>query len=234
MPSTNLAPDTNQVEKSDRTFTSESIYVALVFGGSCWFLDAFLTTSVAGTAFQTALLPSGDALMFRSVIVLAVAIAAAITSAYLIKELRYRHETDIQPAKMQQDLVSSFSHCAFSVNRTGEITDANNAAAQLFSWPVNMFMPMKIDWLVSEFITDTDGKIESFSDLVRNMDGAPYSVSVIGKALNGRKFVAELSCMPVAGDPDRYIVLVRQRTMEQSPAKKQSLVTDNRDGAIAG
>ena len=43
------------------------------------------------------------------------------------------------------------------------------------------------------------------------------SISVIGKALSGQKFVADLSCMPSRDDDRRYIVFVRERGGSRAP-----------------
>ncbi len=211
---------TSEVMKSDPpVLMPESVIIALAFGGACWLFDAFLTTSLAGTPIAKALLPSGDALALRTVVSLLVAISAGITSTFLIREFRLRREEDAQPAESSAELLESFSECAFAVNGEGEIIDANQAAAKLFSWPVNMFMPMKIDWLVSEYVED-DRKLNSFADLCGSDPECKISgsVLVICKALTGKKFVAELSCMPAAENDRQYIVFLRERT--ETPARQ--------------
>ncbi len=192
----------------------ESLAVALFFGACCWLLDAFLTTTLAGTSMQNALLPTGEALALRSAVASLVAVAAAITSSFLIREMRMRRE-DHRAPESTSELLESFTDSAFAVNEKGEITDANQAAAQLFSWPVNMFMPMKLDWLISEFIDSDSSDIDSFAELVKQDPTccrSGNSISIIGKALSGQKFVAELSCMPARDEDRRYIVFVRERT----------------------
>ncbi|MEM9690577.1 MAG: PAS domain-containing protein [Pseudomonadota bacterium] len=192
----------------------ESLGVAAFFGACCWLLDAFLTTTLAGTSMQNALLPTGEALALRSAVAALVAVAAAITSSFLFRELRLRRE-DLYVPESTGELLETFTDSAFAVNDKGEITDANQAAAQLFSWPVNMFMPMKLDWLISEFIDDETNSFGSFVELVqRDPDccRSGNSISIIGKALSGQKFVAELSCMPARDEERRYIVFVRERT----------------------
>ena len=191
----------------------ESVLIALAFGGACWLFDAFLTTSLAGTPITRALIPSGDALALRTVVSLLVAISAGITSTFLIREFRLRKQDVGQPSQSSAELLESFSECAFAVNSDGEIIDANQAAARLFCWPVNMFMPMKIDWLISEYVQD-DRHIRGFADLCSDDPECinTGSVLVICKALTGRKFVAELSCMPAPEQDRRYIVFLRERT----------------------
>ncbi len=211
----NTAMGNSEVMKSDSpVLMPESLFIALAFGGACWLFDAFLTTSLAGTPLTLALLPSGDALALRTVVSLLVAISAGITSTFLIREFRLRREEDTQPDASSAELLESFAECAFAVNGEGEIIDTNNAAARLFSWPVNMFMPMKIDWLISEYVGD-DRKLTSFADLCGGDDPECKSsgaVLVICKALTGKKFVAELSCMPAPENDRQYIVFLRERT----------------------
>lgn len=210
----NAAIRTSATLRSDTAvLLPESVFIALIFGGACWLFDAFLTTSLAGTPISRALLPSGDALALRSVVSLLVAISAGITSTFLIREFRLRKQEDDQPAQSSAELLESFAECAFAVNGDGEIVDANHAAAHLFSWPVNMFMPMKIDWLISEYVQD-HRHIASFADLAGEDPDCcnSGSVLVICKALTGRKFVAELSCMPAPEQERRYIVFLRERT----------------------
>jgi PAS domain-containing protein len=198
----------------DTVFVPESLGVAFALGASCWLLDAFLTTSLTGASVQTALLPSGEALALRSAVAILVAVAAAITSSFLIRELRIRRE-EREPAAPQSvsELLDSFSDSAFAVNERGEIIDANQAAAKLFSWPVKMFMPMKLDWLISEYIDEKYAGSSSFAEILGRdsqcCNGG--SIAVIGKALSGQKFVAELSCMPSRDDDRRYIVFIRER-----------------------
>ena len=196
----------------------ESILIALAFGGACWLFDAFLTTSLAGTPIARSLLPSGDALALRSVVSLLVAISAGITSTFLIREFRLRKQDDEQPEQSSAELLESFSECAFAVHADGEIIDANQAAARLFSWPVNMFMPMKIDWLISEYVQD-ERHIRSFADLAGDDPDCcnSGSILVICKALTGKKFVAELSCMQAMEQDRRYIVFLRERTETPAP-----------------
>ena len=196
----------------------ESIGVAFFFGACCWLLDAFLTTTLAGTPLQNALLPTGEALALRSAVAALVAVAAAITSSFLIRELRMRRD-ELRVPESTSELLESFTDSAFAVNEKGEITDANQAAARLFSWPVNMFMPMKLDWLISEFIDEETRKFGSFADLVKDDPTccrSGNSIAIIGKALSGQKFVAELSCMPARDEARRYIVFVRERSMTES------------------
>ena len=203
---------------TDPVLVPESIGVAIIFGACCWMLDAFLTTTLAGTSLQNALLPTGEALALRSAVAALVAVAAAITSSFLIREMRMRRE-DIRVPESTSELLESFTDSAFAVNEKGEITDANQAAARLFSWPVNMFMPMKLDWLISEFIDDETNSFSSFSELVKQDPTccrSGNSISIIGKALSGQKFVAELSCMPARDEDRRYIVFVRERTEMES------------------
>lgn len=111
------------------------------------------------------------------------------------------------------EVLESFSGSAFAVNERGEIVDANDAAGQLFQWPVNMFMPMKLDWLISEFVDDRYGHIATFSQLLETdaFRARRGSIEMIGKTLTGRKFVAELSCMPARNDESRVIVFIRER-----------------------
>ena len=214
---------------SDPILLPESIGVALVFGASCWLLDAFLTTTLAGMSMQSALLPTGEALALRSAVAVLVAVAAAITSSFLIRELRMRRDDETAAPESAGELLESFDDSAFAVNEKGEIIDANNAAARLFSWPVNMFMPMKLDWLISEFIDDEGSNINTFSDLVTEDPTCCKhggSISIIGKALSGQKFVAELSCMPARDEERRYIVFVRERTettFHQQPRQAVSM-----------
>ena len=201
----------------------ESVLIALAFGGACWLFDAFLTTSLAGTPISRSLLPTGDALALRGVVSLLVAISAGITSTFLIREFRLRKKDDERPAQSSAELLESFAECAFAVNGDGEIIDANQAAARLFSWPVNMFMPMKIDWLISEYVQD-HRHIASFADL-SGVDPdccSSGTVLVICKALTGRKFVAELSCMPAPEQDRRYIVFLRERTEPAVRTARQS------------
>lgn len=211
-----FAADSSSTGKPGPILTVESFYVGLLFAAGCWLLDALLAASVIGISFQSALIPDGEALVLRFAVTIAVAIAAAVTSAYLVRELRYRDAAEDIYNLPQSDLVASFSDCAFAVNASGEIIDANDAAARLFSWPVNMFMPMKIDWLVSEFISDSAKKVTAFSDLSAGIEKSPVTLSVIGKALSGRKFVAEMTCLPVVGDDERLIVLFRKREAEDA------------------
>lgn len=203
---------------ADPVLVPESLAVAMFFGACCWLLDAFLTTTLAGTPMQNALLPSGEALALRSAVAALVAVAAAITSSFLIREMRMRREEHYSP-ESTSELLESFTDSAFAVNEKGEITDANQAAARLFSWPVNMFMPMKLDWLISEFIDNESNDFDSFAELVRQDPSccrSGNSISIIGKALSGQKFVAELSCMPARDEDRRYIVFVRERTETES------------------
>ena len=202
----------------------ESFGVAFFFGACCWLLDAFLTTTLAGTPLQTALLPTGEALALRSAVAALVAVAAAITSSFLIRELRMRREEQRVP-QSTGELLESFTDSAFAVNDKGEIIDANQAAAQPFSWPVNMFMPMKLDWLISEFIDEDTHQIGTFADLVKDPERVRSggSISIIGKALSGHKFVAELSCMPARDEDRRFIVFVRERTEAENHRPMKSV-----------
>ncbi len=202
----------------DPVLVPESILVAFFFGACCWLLDAFLTTTLAGTPLHSALLPTGEALALRSAVAALVAVASAMTSSFLIRELRMRREEHRIP-ESTSELLESFSDSAFSVNDKGEITDANQAAARLFSWPVNMFMPMKLDWLISEFIDEEYRRFGSFAQLVEEDPTccrSGNSISIIGKALSGQKFVAELSCMRARDEERRYIVFVRERAATEN------------------
>jgi len=214
--------------ETDAIFVPESFGVALALGASCWLLDAFLSATLAGASLKTALIPGGEALALRGAVALLVAIAAAITSSFLIRELRIRREENAPDLpQTETELLDSFSDSAFTVNRRGEIIDANEAAAKLFSWPVNMFMPMKIDWLISEYIDERCRDIQSFSEIARRDPKCcgGRSIAVIGKALSGQKFVADLDCMPSSEDDERYIIFVRERA--------DRAISDDRSAAVA-
>lgn len=203
-------------------FVRESIFVALVFGASCWLLDAFLTQALAGLSLKQALLPTGEALALRTAVALLVTVASAITSSFLIREIRMRREAVCEPPESLHDVLESFSACAFAVSTSGEIIDANDAAGRLFEWPVNMFMPMKIDWLISEFIDEPYAELETFAELVASgaCCNAAESVTIIAKALTGHKFVADLTCMPARDERQRLIVFVRERVESQQPVRQ--------------
>ncbi len=213
MLSSDLTHDSFEAGRSERPTTPHPAIVALIFGASCWSLDAMLTMFLTGASFKAALLPSGEALVLRTAVSLAVCAAAAVTSTFLIRELNMRREEGETEVLPQSQSVESFAECAFAVNELGEIVDANDAAAQLFSWPVNMFMPMKIDWLVSEFIPQSGLNVRTFADLVASAPDSHVhrSVGIIGKALSGRKFVAEMTLLPATGQRGKFIVFVRER-----------------------
>lgn len=213
MLSNDLRHDSTDASRIERPTTPHPAVVALIFGASCWLLDALLTMFLTGGSIQSALLPTGEALVLRTAVSLAVCAAAAVTSTFLIRELQLRRVEGEPETLPQSESVESFAECAFAVNELGEIVDANDAAAQLFSWPVNMFMPMKIDWLVSEFIPQAGSDVRTFADLVSSEPGSRVhrSVGIIGKALSGRKFVAEMTLLPTMNERSKFIVFVRER-----------------------
>ena len=131
----------------------------------------------------------------------------------------------IKPDKDDASLRERFelaSECMFLVDDEGRIVEANEAAANAFGWPAEMFSPMSIDWFVIDVVEPESLDVNSVRDLLRSdtKPGQDSSV-VIGKSIDGMKFRANLQVEPARGSlrensAIRYIVSIGEALSYQS------------------
>ena len=112
------------------------------------------------------------------------------------------------------------SDCIFMINTKHEIVDANAACARTFSWPAGMFAPMEIHRVITDVVDPLAAHAGSVAELLEreNRDG----VLVIAKALDGRRFRAEMQTAIVHGSRKiSQIIYLREAPIEPEAYAEQ-------------